>query len=61
MIIFSISSDIKKDKEVNEAIMYANYFYSYFKRVIYNEDYYIKILIYINLNHFIYPQPLTGL
>jgi hypothetical protein len=61
MTIFFISSDIKKDKEVDEAIVYINYFHSYFKCVIYNEDHYIKILIYVNLNRFAYPWLLTGL
>jgi hypothetical protein len=53
--IFSISSDTKKDKEVDKAIVYANYFYDYFKRVIYDEGYYIKVSIYIDLNRFVYP------
>jgi hypothetical protein len=51
---FSISSNTKKDKEVDETIVYANYFYNYFKRIIYNKDHYIKIFIYINPNRFIY-------
>jgi hypothetical protein len=41
--------------------MYVNYFYNYFKRIIYNKDYYIKILIHINPDRFAYPRPLTNL
>jgi hypothetical protein len=58
---FSISSDIKKNKEVDEAIIYVNYFYNYFKRVIYDEGHYIKIPIRINPDRFIYLRLLTSL
>jgi hypothetical protein len=61
MATFSISNNTKKDKEVNETIIYANYFHNYFKRIIYNEDYYIKIPICVNPDRFAYPQPLTSL
>jgi hypothetical protein len=59
--IFSISSNIKKDKEVDEAIIYANYFHNYFKRIIYNKGHYIKISIYVNPDRFTYPRLLTSL
>jgi hypothetical protein len=52
---FFISNNIKKNKEVNEIIIYANYFHNYFKRIIYNKDYYIKISIYVNPDRFVYP------
>jgi hypothetical protein len=55
MATFSISSNTKKDKKVDEAIVYANYFYNYFKCVIYDEDHHIKVLIYVNPNRFTYP------
>jgi hypothetical protein len=58
---FSISSDTKKDKKIDEAIVYTNYFYDYFKRVIYDEGHYIKISIRVNPDRFAYPQPLTNL
>jgi hypothetical protein len=52
---FFISSDTKKDKKVDETIMYINYFHDYFKCIIYNEGHYIKVFIYINFNRFAYP------
>jgi hypothetical protein len=55
MATFSISSDTKKDKEVDEAIVYANYFYGYFKRVIYDKGHYIKVPIRVNPDRFAYP------
>jgi hypothetical protein len=55
MATFSINSNTKKDKKVDEAIVYTNYFHNYFKCVIYNEGYHIKVLIYIDLNRFTYP------
>jgi hypothetical protein len=55
MVTFSISSDIKKDKEVDETIVYINYFHSYFKRVIYDEDHHIKVFIRVNPDRFVYP------
>jgi hypothetical protein len=55
VIIFSISNNTKKDKEIDKAIVYANYFYDYFKCVIYDEGYYIKVPIRVDLNRFIYP------
>jgi hypothetical protein len=55
VVTFSISSDIKKDKEVDETIMYANYFHDYFERVICDKGHYIKVSIRVNLNRFIYP------
>jgi hypothetical protein len=58
---FSISSDTKKDKEVDETIVYANYFYNYFKRIIYDKGHYIKVPIRVNPNRFACPRPLTGL
>jgi hypothetical protein len=58
---FSISSNIKKDKEVDKTIVYINYFHNYFKRIIYNKGHYIKVLIYINPNRFAYPRSLTSL
>jgi hypothetical protein len=61
VITFSISSNTKKDKEVDEAIIYANYFYDYFKRIIYDEDHYIKIPIRVDRDYFAYPRSLTGL
>jgi hypothetical protein len=54
MTTFSISSDTKKDKEVDEAIMYANYFHGYFKRIICDEGHYIKISIRVNPDRFAY-------
>jgi hypothetical protein len=61
MTTFSISSDTKKDKEVDEAIVYAIYFHSYFKRVIYDEGHHIKIPIHVDPDRFACPRPLTGL
>jgi hypothetical protein len=61
MATFSISSNTKKDKKVNKIIIYANYFYSYFKRIIYNKGHYIKVSIYVNPDRFVYSQPLTDL
>jgi hypothetical protein len=58
---FSISSDTKKDKEVDEAMMYANYFHDYFERVICDEGHYIKVPIRVNPDRFACPRPLTGL
>jgi hypothetical protein len=61
VITFSISSDTKKDKEVDEIIVYANYFHDYFKRIICDEGHYIKVSIRVNPNRFAYPQLLTSL
>jgi hypothetical protein len=58
---FSISSNTKKDKEVNKIIIYANYFYGYFKRIICDEGHYIKVLIRVDPNRFICPRLLTDL